>query len=272
MCVREVEFGKPLVGCDLLAALRITDGVALSELVGTGGFRVVREVDIKREGFGVVLESPVGSRETLLCWFWGVLSMRLVAALTDVSEIGGEGGVGVSDTVSAVPTDLVSGGVVIIGEEATESGECSNGEFGAVMSMDRAGSARVLCFLSLSCMISASILRSESSSRNRCVSIRSPSLSCSPILISSSIITALSIPILNFDSKSSSDDDVFRACLSKSSFVTSISRNFSCNVRFASRSVVISCCKVFCAAFASVFACLYFVWARYQLTAIHSNP
>jgi hypothetical protein len=256
--VRDVEFGKPLVGCDLFVALRISEGVALVLFVGTGGFLVVRLVETKREGLGVVLESPVGSR-TLLCWFCGVFRIVLGAALTEVSEIGGEGGVGVSDTVSAVPTDLVSGGVVIKGEEATDSGEWSNGESGDVISVVREGSVRVLCFLSLSCMISASILRSESSSRSRCVSIRSPSLSCSPILISSSIITALSIPMLNFDSKSSSDEVVFRACLSKSSFVTSISRSFSCSVLLVSRNVVISCCRVFCAAFASAFACLYFV-------------
>jgi hypothetical protein len=88
------------------------------------------------------------------------------------------------------------------------------------------------------------------------------SLSCSPILISSSIITALSIATLYLDSRSSRDEVVFRACLSKSSFWTSISRSFSCNVRLESRSVVISFCRVFCAALASVLDCLYLVCER----------
>jgi len=113
---------------------------------------------------------------------------------------------------------------------------------------------------SLSCMISASILRSDSSSRRRWVSIRKCSLSCSPTLISSSIITARSMETLYLDSRSSSDEDVFRACLSKSSFCTSMSRSFICNVRFASRSVVISFCSVFCVTPASVLDCLYLVY------------
>lgn len=91
---------------------------------GTEGFelrggRVVEEEN--RDGFGVV-ESPDGSR-ILLGGFIGVLSDFV--AFAEDSEIGGEGGVGVSDTVSVVDTDLVSGGVVINGDEAVESGEPS---------------------------------------------------------------------------------------------------------------------------------------------------
>lgn len=182
-------------------------------------------------------------------------------ASRDISDIGGEGGVGVSETVSEVDTDLVSGGVVIIGEEAIESGEPREyGELSVPICVDSEGSRRAVAFSSLSCAISASIFRSESSSRSRCVSIRNASLSCSPILISSSIMTARSIATLYFDSRSSIDEVVFRACLSKSSFATSMSLSFSCKVLVVSRSVVISFCKVVCAAFASALDCLYLVW------------
>ena len=238
--------------------LRITEGVAFrfrTELVGAG----VGPLELRRfedaylaDGLGVVLESPVGNFNLLFGGLIGVLATGL--AVAEASDIGGEGGVNVSGAVSFVEMDFVSGGVVIIGDEAIETGE--DGEFGAVMSVDSVGS----CLLrNLSCIISASIFKSESSSRSLCVSIRRFSRSCSPTLISSSIITARSIATLYFDSKSSSDEDVFRACRSKSSFATSISRSLSCNVLFASRSVVISFCNVFWAAPASVLDCLYFV-------------
>jgi hypothetical protein len=224
----------------------LTDGVARAELVGIVGTFAVRtgRAEEYRVGFGVVLDSPDGSR-ILLGGFIGVLIADL-GAFPEASEIGGEGGVGVSEMVSVVETDFVSGGVVIIGEEAAESGEPPReGEFGAVISVDMEGRALALCFLNLSCKISASTLRSDSSSRSRCASMRRFSLSCSPIFISSSIMTPRSMAILYFDSRSSSDDDVFLACLSKSSFATSISRSLSCRVRLASLRVVISFCSVF---------------------------
>jgi hypothetical protein len=156
--------------------------------------------------------------------------------------MGGDGGVRVS-IGSAVEIDATSGGVVIMGDEAIDAGDASKaGEFGAVISVASVGNERLR---SLSCMISASILRSDNSSRSLWVSILSCSLSCSPILISSSIITALSMPTLYFDSRSSKEEVVFRACLSKSSFWTSISRKVSCKVRFVSLSVVISFCSRF---------------------------
>jgi len=185
----------------------------------------------------------------LLGGLTGVFATGL--AFAEASDIGGEGGVGVSEVVSVVEMDFVSGGVVIIGEEAVD-----DGEFGAVISVDSEGSC---LFRSLSCMIPASIFKSESSSRSLWVSMRRFSLSCSPILISSSIITARSIATLYFDSRSSSDDDVFLACLSKSSFATSISRSLNSSVLFESRNVVISFCSTFCAELASVLDCLYFV-------------
>jgi hypothetical protein len=120
------------------------------------------EIDARREGLGVALNSPEGIRN-LLGGFMGVFSG--LGAFEDASEIDGEGGVGVSETSSTVETDFVSGGVVIIGEDAVEFGD--PGELGAVMSVEIVGSIRMACFLSLSCMISASILRSDNSSRNR---------------------------------------------------------------------------------------------------------
>ena len=218
--VSEVEFGNPRVAGALVLVCRITEGVAFLVRVELGG--AVGPLEVRKfpdgnrvVGLGVVLESPEGNFNLLFGGFIGVLAIGLVVA--EASDIGGDGGVGVSETVSVVETDLVSGGVVIMGEEAVDAGEPSSkaGELGAVRSVAIEGSWR---FRSLSCIISASIFRSESSSRSRCVSIRSPSLSCSPILISSSIMTARSIATLNFDSRSSNDEEVFRACLSKSSF------------------------------------------------------
>lgn len=186
-----------------------------------------------------MLESPDGSFNLLFGGFIGVFN---ICAAEDASEMGGDGGVRVSPG-SAVETDRVSGGVLIIGDDANEAGDPSTaGELGAVISVVIEGSCRLR---SLSCIISASIFRSDSSSRKRWVSILKCSLSCSPTLISSSIITALSMATLYFDSRSSKEDEVFRACLSKSSFWTSISRSVSCNVRLESRSVVISFCNVF---------------------------
>lgn len=222
--VRDVELGRPLVAGAFALAFRITEGVAFlarEELAGAVG--ALEEVEVRKVdeedgyravGLGVVLESPEGSFILLLGGFIGVLTAGL--AEPEASEIGGDGGVAVSETVSVVETDLVSGGVVIIGDEAVEDGESAKeGELSAVTSVVREVSCR---FRSLSCRISASILRSDSSSRSRCVSIRRFSRSCSPTFISSSIITALSIATLYFDSRSSYDEDVFRACLSKSSF------------------------------------------------------
>lgn len=112
-----------------------------------------------------------------------------------------------------------------------------------------------------SCTMSASILRSDSSSRIRWFSIRSASRSCSPILSSSSIITPRSIDTLYFDSTSSNEDVWLRAWRSKSSLCTSMSRSFICSVRCESRRTVISFCSMFCALLASVLLCLYFVYS-----------
>lgn len=174
ICVSEVELGRPLLLFVVAGAfdlvLLITEGVAFlvrDELSGTLTpepleVRTLPEV-YRAAGFGVVLESPEGSLSLLFGGLRGVLTIS--RAEPDASEIGGDGGVGVSDTVSVVETDFVSGGVVIMGEEAVEDGESTkDGEFGAVISVVMLGTCR---FLSLSCIISASILRSDSSSRSR---------------------------------------------------------------------------------------------------------
>ena len=156
----------------------------------------------------------------------------LEGAGTDGSDEGGEGGVGVSETVDEA--DFV-GGVAIIGEDVVVVGEFSDtGDRGrrspalrGVGFRKRCRSAAASACRSLSDLISASTLRSLSSSRKRCVSIRRASLSCSPAFISSSIRTPRSIATLYFDSRSSSDDVVFLACRSKSSLATSMSRNLS---------------------------------------------
>jgi hypothetical protein len=111
-------------------------------------------------------------------------------------------------------------------------------------------------------MISVSTLRSENSSLSLWFSIRNASLSCSPILISSSSKTPRSIATLYFDSKSSNEDVVCLACLSKSSFCTSMSRILSCNVLLLSRNVVISFCRALCALVASDLDCLYLDCSR----------
>lgn len=261
MCVREFELGRVRTGA---RTLRVTEGV-VRRFLGRGGMGGTREArrweeveaeEAWRGGLGVMLRSAEGARMR----DEGLRGVRnAFGAVTERSENGGDGGVGVSEMVSDVETDLVSGGVVMSGEEAVETGDEApkDGELGAVSEVERAGSWRVSERLSLSCMISASILRSPSSSRRRCVSMRSDSRSSSPIFISSSSMTARSIAILNLDSRSSREEEVLRAWRSKSSLATSISRSFSWSVRFESRSVVISFCRVLCTAFASAFDCLY---------------
>lgn len=97
--------------------------------------------------------------------------------------------------------------------------------------------------------------------------MRRASRSFSPTLISSSNKTPRSIATLYLDSRSSSEEVVFLACFSKSSFATSISRNLSCIVLFASRSAVISFSREFWALFASLFDCLYFVYRPVNVSA-----
>lgn len=187
----------------------------------------------------------------------------------DASDIGGEGG-----SCTGVFEDVTDpGGVETSGELAPDIVLVSNiGLSGMERSVDIVDRWRCSsCFFNLSWRISASILRSDNSSRSLCASILSCSRSCSPILISSSIMTCLSIAALYFDSMSSSDESVIRACRSKSSFATSMSRSLCCIVRFVSLRVVISFSSVFCAAFASVLDSLYFLCGG-GVSIIHSCP
>jgi hypothetical protein len=146
ICVRDVELATARVVAGAFALVfRITDGVAsrlLVAVVSVGAPLELRRLPegILVAGFGVVLESPDGSFSLLFGWFIGVFTDL---AGSERSDIGGDGGVGVSETVSAVETDLVSGGVVIMGEEAVELKEFSGskaGEFGAVISVASVGS------------------------------------------------------------------------------------------------------------------------------------
>jgi hypothetical protein len=121
------------------------------------------------------------------------------------SERGGDGGVSASEAVS----DL-GGGVDALGDVGVAALISLPG-----LLVRKFFTARVLGFRDLrdsivasarrsfSNRISCSTFKSPNSSRKRCASILSPSLSCSPILISSSIKTPRSIATFSFDSKSS---------------------------------------------------------------------
>lgn len=137
-----------------------------------------------------------------------------------LSDVGGDGGVCMSEAID--DTDL-AGGVATVGD--VES--VSIGDISEALDPGRARSVVMVCdgrsldlarassaCLSFPCLISASTLRSESSSRSRCVSILNSSRSFSLTLISSSSMTFRSIETLNFDSKSSKEDVVCRACVS----------------------------------------------------------
>lgn len=235
-------------------------GVRIAPVVTTRVARVA-EVDAGNcRGFGVMLQSAEGRRDFLCAA--GVFAKFILSLDTDdMSEIVGDGGSWISERVSAVDSDLVSGGVVIMGELAVECGEFSKlGDSGIDRSVEMVDRWRDSCFLILSCRISASILRSDSSSLSRCASTRNCSLSCSPILISSSSMTARSMATLYFDSRSSSDEVVLRAWRSKSSLATSMSRSLRWSDLFVSRRVVISFSRMPCAAFASDLDSLCFLF------------
>lgn len=207
-------------------------------------------------GFGVMLWSMEGSRD----FFGGagVFGLAVLAGLgrgAEASDIGGEGGSCCSGATLAGGSESSSGGVEIRGELAVDCGEFSKvGDSGTEISVEMVDKCRWSAFFILSWRISASIFMSDNSSRNRWTSIRSFSRSCSPILISSSIMTDRSRATLYLDSISSSDDVVFLAWRSKSSFATSMSRNLSWSVRLESLRVVISFSNAFCCAFASLLA------------------
>ena len=204
----------------------------------------------------------------------------------DDSEIGGDGGVAVADDAS----DALAGGVVKSGDEIDDMVAAGDRSYRSYSSgvwgvndglryselgflLRRPLDVPASAFRSFSWTISPSIFTSDNSSRSRWFSIRSCSRSWSPFLISSSNSTPRSIAALYLYSRSSSDDVVFRACRSKSSLATSISRNFNCRVRCASRRVVISFCKAFWAEFPSVLDCLHLVyWASATVSHGQQGP
>lgn len=171
MCDRDVEGG---ILCD---AARATDvlvglgaGVRTLEVVATRlpGAREVAASDCR--GFGVTLLSAEGNLDFLCIDGPGVLRGFCLGlgSGADASDIGGDGGSWISDRVSAVATDLESGGVVMSGELAVELGEWSyEGESGTDISVESAERCRKSWSLSFPCRISTSILRSESSSFSR---------------------------------------------------------------------------------------------------------
>lgn len=143
----------------------------------------------------------------------------------EASDRGGEGGV----VSGGIESAFERGGVeAVVGEDSvvadvdvSETGERGRREspasrldvlrwwwFSMVSSAIR----------NFSCTISASMRKSDNSSRSLCVSILNPSRSCSPILISSSSMTVRSKVTLYFDSRSSSDDVWLRPWRSRSSF------------------------------------------------------
>lgn len=271
ICERDVEGAS-----DGFAGERVAEARAVAGL-GTGGRAagVVRRKEPAADlvggrddmeeslGLELVVESMDGGLD-LLDLAVGGMGVLIGGTLVlgsgggaDASDMGGEGG-SLTGVLFEDTDEVASGGVVTRGELASDKALISNiGLPGSVRSVSVADTRRS-CFLSLACRISASILRSDSSSRRRCASILNCSLSCSPILISSSIMTALSIAPLYLFSRSSRDELVCLACRSKSSFATSISRSLCCSVRFVSRSVVISFSSVFWAALVSVRDSLYF--------------
>ena len=95
----------------------------------------------------------------------------VVVAGSERSETGGDGGVGVSEVVEEA--DLV-GGVARVGDEAVVEGECTDIEDCGRETLTPRGVGFLKCdrsvkastFLNLSCLISASTLRSDNSSRS----------------------------------------------------------------------------------------------------------
>lgn len=213
MCDRELDAGILWLAMrgfvDLFAGVR--SGTPLE--TRPPGARLLVVVAGLARGFGVTLLSRDGRRD--LRATPGVLAADALGKGADASDMGGDGG----SRSSAALCDFASGGVVTSGELAVELGDASTflskvGDSRTERSVEIVDMCRDSCFLSLSCRSSASILRSDSSSRSRWVPMRRFSRSCSPSLISSSIMTARSMAWLCLDSMSSSDEVVFRACRS----------------------------------------------------------
>jgi hypothetical protein len=160
------------------------------------------------EGLGVAEASGTKDRRFAEA---GVFGSNLM--LAGASESGGEGGVGASEAESDR-----GGGVDAVGEVGVTTLASLPG-----LLVRRLSTARVLGFRDLrdsivasarrsfSSRISLSTFKSPSSSLSLCVSTLNPSLSRSPVLISSSISTPRSMETLSFCSRSSKLLVVFRA-------------------------------------------------------------
>jgi hypothetical protein len=169
MCVRELEAGILWLAARVVF---VADGRAvgvrkLVPLVVATRDAGAREVEVlKCFGFGVMLWSAEGSRDFFATGA-GVFVVASLGRVAEASDMGGDGGSCTSETVSAVDTDFESGGVVISGELAVECGDWSNVDDSSTeISVEMAERCRDSCFLILLCRISASILRSDSSSFN----------------------------------------------------------------------------------------------------------
>lgn len=121
-------------------------------------------------GLGVMLLSAEG-RRFFLCGT-GVLRRELLGFGSDVeaSDMGGDGGSWMGPFLGG--SSAVSGGVVMRGELAVDTGEFSMflskvGDSGMEISVDIMERWRDSCLRTLSCRTSASILTSESSSLRR---------------------------------------------------------------------------------------------------------
>ena len=107
-----MELGTRVVAGAFTLTFRITEGVASLLRPGVGGtgpepgpLELRRLLDgILDTALGVV-ESPEGNLSLLFGGFAGVLAKNGFA-VSEASDIGGDGGVGVSDTVSTVETGL----------------------------------------------------------------------------------------------------------------------------------------------------------------------
>lgn len=268
MWVSEVDGGSL---CDTVRLVGAFLGTGVRDWVDVrvGGRMEVEEVvtDVVRAlalpGFGVRLSAVDGILDLFCDDGIGVLSFEVgLASDAEASDMGGDGGSArESGSLPGGGRATSLGGVVMRGELAVERGEFSKvGDSRRDRSVDMVDRwrLRLSAFLTLSCRMSASTLRSDSSSRRRWASMRSVSRSWSPIFISSSIMTLRSMAWLYLDSMSSSEEVVLRACRSKSSLATSMSRSLSCRVLLVSRRVVISFSRLFWAAFASDLAFLHF--------------
>jgi hypothetical protein len=176
MWVREFEAG---IRCDvprapgsLGAGVRVAAVAAPAAVGRVGGLDEV-ELPNAGRGLGVMLWSAEGRRDLRVVEGAGVFAATFlgagVGAGTETSDMGGEGG---SWSCFPARRGSVSGGVVMSGELAVESGERSAilskvGESSMERSVDTAERWRDSCFLIFSRRTSVSILRSDSSSRRR---------------------------------------------------------------------------------------------------------